>query len=237
MKSFKVTSKSLNHTIPVNLSWDTYVKRSYARVEDGSIKSSYLKVVRRFIERPVRVLDIGTGPGQYIAAIAEIEPDSQFYGADINIHFLQRASLELSTRGRKATMLACDGTCLPFPDMNFDLVMAHLSLPYAKNDRLFLNECTRVLKPSGGFWLSTHGYGFYLGRLFRDSLRMKPRWIASILCGLTSEYLGWKPLRDTPLSTVFLANKLSDAGLEIKTTCSNKFMKVSRIITVFAQKT
>lgn len=216
--------------------WNDYVQKSYAHVEDGSIKSSYFETVRKFVERPIHILDIGTGPGQHLAAIAEIEPDAQLYGADINMEFLKRANLELSTRGYKATMIACDGTRLPFSDLNFDLVMAHLSLPYACNDRLFLEECSRVLKKGGGLWLSTHGYGFYLGRLFRDSFRMKPRWIASLISGLMSEYLGWKPLRDAPLSSGFLINKLSNACMEVKFIYSNKFMRVARIITIFAKK-
>lgn len=221
----------------MNLSWDRYFERSYAGLDSGEIAASYRHWVEPFLaQAPKRILDVGVGPGQYLAAAAQLAPQAALCGVDVSKEFLRRACAELRARGVGAALLLGDGRRLPFADRSLDLVISQLTLTLAKDDRAFLCECVRVLQPGGVMWLSTHGVGFYLVRIRTASPYLRVRWLASLAAGCCSMALGWKPLKDTPVTPAWLRRQLERLGLEIKALEWSTVGSWPRIITVAAVK-
>ncbi len=219
----------------MNLSWDQYVERSYAGLDSGEVAASYRHWVEPFLaQAPKRILDVGVGPGQYLAAAAQLAPQAALCGVDLSRPFLLRGRDELRARGVVAAVLLGDGRRLPLADRSFDLVSSQLTLTLAKDDRAFLRECARVLQPGGVMWLSTHGIGFYLVRIRTGSLYFKLRWLASLAAGGCSMALGWKPLKDTPVTPAWLRRQLERLGLQVKAMEWSTAGSWPRIITVAA---
>ena len=98
------------------------------------------------LEKGIKVLDIGCGPGWWSLDMAKKYPKSQFIGIDITNDFPLDESLDnLSFQTINA------GQGLPFSDNEFDyvfqrfLVMGFSSEQY----RFVIDEIKRVLKPGG----------------------------------------------------------------------------------------
>lgn len=108
-----------------------------------------------------RVLDIGAGPGQWSAVIAEDHPQSRVTAADRNDFLLECAgrlsrTLEL---GNMSTASA-DIYALPFADDAFDTVICIGVLQLVRVDDA-MKELVRVLAPGGSLFLNVGGVGFY----------------------------------------------------------------------------
>jgi len=104
-----------------------------------------------------RILDIGCGTG----GLGEIVADqSGFYvGADYNLHVLQFAQPDT---GR--SYLQCNGIRLPFREKLFDYIFAFDVIEHLQGglpeQKAFLAETARVLKPSGLAFFTTPNYWY-----------------------------------------------------------------------------
>ncbi|KAJ2959786.1 hypothetical protein NQZ79_g4750 [Umbelopsis isabellina] len=98
------------------------------------------------LQKGIKVLDIGCGPGWWSIDMAKCYPNSQFVGLDISDNFSREESLD-----NLIFDLANAGHGLPFEDNEFDYVFQRflvMGLPVAQYT-FVVDEIKRVLKPGG----------------------------------------------------------------------------------------
>lgn len=96
-----------------------------------------------------RVLDIGTGPGQLLVALARKRPDLDLTGVDVSADMAEIAAGRLAEFGDRARAVTGDAAGLPFPDDAFDLVVTSFSLHHWPDVPAAGAEIARVLRPDG----------------------------------------------------------------------------------------
>jgi len=102
------------------------------------------------LPRSARVLDIGCGAGQTLIAAYS---DRGSFGIDIDLDALKL--------GRSLTDHVCfvcgKAESLPWPNGQFDMVIARVSLPYTDLSSS-LHEIHRVLTKGGELWMTLHPF-------------------------------------------------------------------------------
>lgn len=106
-----------------------------------------------------RVLDFGCGSLTLTMMAAMANPDTEFFGLDIDEKILTIGSQKLNNTSLQIRIQQYDGKMLPYPDKYFDRIMSslvfhHLTLP---QKYFALNEIFRVLKPGGEFHIADFG--------------------------------------------------------------------------------
>jgi ubiquinone/menaquinone biosynthesis C-methylase UbiE len=96
-----------------------------------------------------RVLDVGCGPGFYVAELVEqVGPTGSVTGVDASPQTLELARRR--TEGRdNVTLHLADATALPVPDGAFDAALSVQVLEYVTNLDAALAELYRALRPGG----------------------------------------------------------------------------------------
>jgi SAM-dependent methyltransferase len=93
-----------------------------------------------------------------------VEKLTPYAGAVVGLEYDFERTLEAHQRA--AHILNAAGEGLPFPDSSFDLVLSHEVLEHVQDDRIAVEEITRVLVPGGraviftpnrGYPFETHG--------------------------------------------------------------------------------
>lgn len=93
-----------------------------------------------------RVLDMGCGPGTYLARLGEDDGSWRLTGFDLSTGMLA------ATRAAGISAVACgDATALPFAGDAFDAVMANHMLYHVADIGLAVREARRVLVDGGTF--------------------------------------------------------------------------------------
>jgi demethylmenaquinone methyltransferase / 2-methoxy-6-polyprenyl-1,4-benzoquinol methylase len=96
-------------------------------------------------QQPARVLDLATGSGDVILALARHRAYTESaIGADFCLPMLQRAQ----SKGAK-NLLVGDGLHLPFPSASFDALTIAFGLRNFEDRLAGLKEMRRVLRPGG----------------------------------------------------------------------------------------
>lgn len=109
--------------------------------------------------KPLRVLDVGTGLG--IQAVIFAEMGNSVTALDISEAMLRRAEANAAVRGLNITFVQGDAENLPFSAGSFDIIVTQHVLWTLTDHRKFFSECRRVLAPSGrifaidGHWFTT----------------------------------------------------------------------------------
>lgn len=102
---------------------------------------------------PIRVLDIGCGPGTLSASLAKhLPPTARIVATDISDDVLARAR-EHAVREGLAEMMEfvnADVCYLPFKDGEFEVVHAHQVLCHIEDPVKAIKEMVRVVKKEGG---------------------------------------------------------------------------------------
>lgn len=132
---------------------------------DGLLAASYLyHAIQASAQIPpaARVLDLGCGPANQLAVIADICADARFTGIDASPAMLELAATTLERCGRNNVALhagrmeALEG----FADASFDAVISTVSLHHLP-DCASLHACMRsvrrVLRAGGGLYLADFG--------------------------------------------------------------------------------
>ena len=98
-----------------------------------------------------RLLDVGCGAGEFLAAAANREPGALLFGVDPDEDALELASRKIFGTLRPVELHQALGEALPFEADTFDIVTVTLLLAgMAGAQRLeVLADCRRVLRPGG----------------------------------------------------------------------------------------
>lgn len=109
------------------------------------------------------VLDLGCGPGNQLAMIARLNPESQFIGLDLSDEMLMRAQAQvdaqrlINVRLRREDITRLESIADHSVDAVFSTVVLH-QLPDIDAFNAVFRQVARVLKPKGGVYLVDFGH-------------------------------------------------------------------------------
>jgi methionine biosynthesis protein MetW len=125
-----------------------YYDNHWNHVNEGEVDYSRLRYIVEALAPGERVLDSGCGPGFLAALLAENGID--VVGTDVSAVGPARTR----ARGIDARQVDLDTDPLPFPDGEFDAVIANSNLEHLFYMRRHIRECARCVRPGGKFiWL------------------------------------------------------------------------------------
>ncbi len=123
------------------------------RLEERGQHAGFLKMMDRYLstlptDRPLRVLDLGTGTGVVLRRLAEkLHPDSELHGADISNNLLDEAR-RLSPEQHIHWDHLQPGT-LPYDDASFDVILMHTLLGHVPEPAELLRDVRRICSEQG----------------------------------------------------------------------------------------
>jgi SAM-dependent methyltransferase len=115
---------------------------------------AHLLVERAAIPPGHRVLDVGTGRGALLRAVAD-DATARSVGVDLSAGMLAWGALDLRAAGARASLARMDGARLAFGDETFDVVVCGFTLDLVSDPEGLLAEARRVLRPGGRLAVST----------------------------------------------------------------------------------
>jgi ubiquinone/menaquinone biosynthesis C-methylase UbiE len=101
------------------------------------------------LQRGMRLLDCGCGPGTITVDLAELVSPGQVFGIDLEPTQLRSAQQLSRERHMNASFGVANIYALPFSDGEFDAVFAHALFEHLREPVRALLEMKRVLKSSG----------------------------------------------------------------------------------------
>jgi SAM-dependent methyltransferase len=128
---------------------------------------------------PLRLLDLGCGPGEVLGAAALARPGAALYGVDLASRMLAAAR----RRGIAATgarLVHADAARLPFAAAAFDAVSSHSFLYLVPDRAVVVDEAWRVLRPRGRLLLMEPRSGPVRWRTALQHSR-DPRFLVSVV--------------------------------------------------------
>lgn len=123
-------------------------------------------------ERPLRIGDLGCGPGVSTFEIARARPLDQVFGLDFAAGMLDEARRREPESGLPPGRIAWvrgDAGRLPFRDGSVDVLTGHSFLYLLPDRPAALRECLRILRPGGRLILMEPNRTPSLGRALRVS--------------------------------------------------------------------
>jgi ubiquinone/menaquinone biosynthesis C-methylase UbiE len=103
------------------------------------------------------VLDCGCGTGYGTFELAQVA--TEVTGLDLSCDAIEYARANYARANTRYVTASC--LDLPFPDGSFELIAAFEVIEHLADFRRFLDECARVLAPSGLFIVSTPNKHYY----------------------------------------------------------------------------
>ena len=147
------------------------VRRTFARAAASYDGADVLQteVRDRLLDRlqwvqlqPLRILDLGTGTGRALPALAARFPEAELVGLDITPAMLRIAASQPGNAAGHGPLFVCaDAARLPFPDQSMDLVFSSLAIHWSPALDDVLTEVRRVLRHPGLFTFTTPGPDAY----------------------------------------------------------------------------
>jgi malonyl-CoA O-methyltransferase len=142
------------------------LKRSFGRAASGYAEVAVLQreVESRLLEQldvldkrvPLRVLDVGSGPGRASGAMKRRWPGSDVIALDLALPMLREVPRQ--TRWwRPVRRICAEATQLPLADGTVDVVFSSLCLQWVLDLPAALAEFRRVLRPDGLLLFATFG--------------------------------------------------------------------------------
>lgn len=128
----------------VNLTgWDFSALTSAGRMKETPLPWNYAEIVKMHIPAAQRMLDMGTGGGEFLKTLAPLPPET--YATEGYAPNVEIAEANLSPLGVKVVSGYKDDS-LPFESAYFDLVIN-------RHEYYMPNEVYRLLRP-GGFFIT-----------------------------------------------------------------------------------
>ena len=161
-------------------------------------------------DRPLRIIDVGCGPGIVALELARCRPKDFVSGMDVATRMLHRARRHAAVRGRDRghlTWIQADATQMPFKAESIDAVTGHSVFYLLTDPGAALAECLRVLRPGGQLlMMEPHDGSVQLRELLTTS--RDPRFLLSVALWRP---VSWLHRRFGPES---LRATLEEAGFE-----------------------
>ena len=166
-----------------------------------------------------RVLDVGCGRGELLAAVRRRWPTASVHGVDVSVVRIRQAPAGVRERAVAADIVRA----APFRDRSFDRVFCLETLEHLKDPRRCLREIVRLLAPGGRVILSVpNATGFSpfhrLGRL------LPGRWLRGKL--LPYEH---PANTEQPIDTCFRFGEILDlvraSGLEVEAIHGGRYFR------------
>lgn len=112
------------------------------------------KRLLEYVELPTQpnILDLGCGTGRLLHRLANQFPTLQGTGLDLSAQMLHQAQ-QGNQHGERVIYKQGNAEALPFADSEFDAVFNTMSFLHYPNPQQVCSEVSRVLRPSGRFYL------------------------------------------------------------------------------------
>ena len=114
---------------------------------------------RHGLTGPLRILDAGCGTGEITWPLAELYPEAQLLGVDIEPSHLARAAERSAAFGERVRFEPRSVFDLGLPDDSFDLTVCRHVLQALPHPERVLAELARVTRPGGHLHLIAEDYG------------------------------------------------------------------------------
>ena len=127
----------------------------YARVAPSILRPLYRRIASDVAELtsddPVRILDIGSGPGDLAVEVARRLPGATVVGVDLAPAMvdLAKGNALAASLGSRIRFELADAARLPLDDSSVDLIVSSLSLHHWDKPSAVFAEVLRVLRPGG----------------------------------------------------------------------------------------
>jgi ubiquinone/menaquinone biosynthesis C-methylase UbiE len=112
-------------------------------------RASLQFVLGKALPLPGHVLEIGTGKGRFLAAMAKHTDRITTLDADAKPQREAKLHVRLTRAGRRIRFVVHDAERLPWPDASFDAVVSVNTFHHLERPRRVFREMLRVLKPGG----------------------------------------------------------------------------------------
>lgn len=164
-----------------------------------------LPIVQRHPVGRGRVLDVGCGTGEITARLAELWPEAQLVGVDVEESHLVRARERCASD--RVEFRFGDAMALPFDDDEFDLVVCRHLLQAVPDPKKVISEIRRVTKPGGRVHLIAEDYGMlwcFPTELNADDFWQKTPWVyeKGVGCDLHVGRKTYTLLRDADMNDI-----------------------------------
>lgn len=121
------------------------------------------EIGKRLLERleyikinPTRILDLGSGAGQFSRALKKRYPKAQIVSLDLSFGMLKQSKTQQAL-WRKWPLVCGDMEALPFADKSFDLVFSNQVIHWAEDMPALAKELLRIMQLDGCLLMSTLG--------------------------------------------------------------------------------
>lgn len=133
---------------------DAELSADYARRHASSARRAgeqFAEFLSRADCAPGRVLDVGSGSGDTLLALADRFPAAELVGVDLCPTLLNISRRQAAERGLEGRVQFQEASALalPFGDASFDAVFSQDTLHMVDNPVRMLDKCARVLRPGG----------------------------------------------------------------------------------------